>query len=174
MGEGTALVLVISPDAELRRQIAERIRSDRAVVVTSASLELAGPLLPQLSVGAVAEAAPPDDGDPPVPAAMTTSWPPELQIDRRRMQVLHAGVKVALTPHEYELLALMATDPDKVWRQDDLHLAVWRTQPVGDLGDLHAAVKRLRRKLRAASVPLRIQALRGFGYRLLTDAETAD
>jgi hypothetical protein len=154
MGGEPALVVVVSPDAELRREIASRVLSDRAVVIAAPSLELAGPLLPTLRHQAPR-------------AVPVRDLPAGLVVDDRQLQVSYAGVRCPLTPHEYDLLVLLLSDPDKVWKHQDLHLAVWHTEVVTNHGDLDATVKRLRRKLATSGIPLVIQAVRGFGYRVV-------
>jgi two-component system, OmpR family, response regulator MtrA len=52
-----------------------------------------------------------------------------------------------------------------VWTYQRLFQAVWGGSYLGDTSILHSAVKRLRRKLRAAG-GLSVQTVRGVGYRL--------
>ncbi|HEX5495357.1 MAG TPA: winged helix-turn-helix domain-containing protein [Mycobacteriales bacterium] len=89
-----------------------------------------------------------------------------LRIDHSRLEVTWRDVPLELTNLEREVLTCLADEPGRVWSYEQLHVAVWRTDFVGDRSSIHSAVKRLRRKLRDAGVDLRIQASRGIGFRL--------
>jgi DNA-binding response OmpR family regulator len=54
-----------------------------------------------------------------------------------------------------------------VWTYERLFAAVWGGAYLGDNAILHSAVKRLRRKLRAADGRVEIETVRGVGYRLV-------
>lgn len=90
----------------------------------------------------------------------------DLRIDRSRLEVCWRGVPLELTNLEREVLTCLAGDPDRVWSYEQLHVAVWHSDYVGDRSSVHSTVKRLRRKLRDAGVDLTIQATRGIGFRL--------
>jgi DNA-binding response OmpR family regulator len=75
------------------------------------------------------------------------------------------GRPVALTKRERELLACLAVEPGRVWTYQQLNGAAWDVGYL-DPGPVQAAVKRLRRRLRQADVPLRIDAVRGVGFQL--------
>jgi two-component system, OmpR family, response regulator MtrA len=119
---------------------------------------------------------------PDVGAALTTleriqaSWVDEstvsalpcgLVIDDRRQKVTWHGEELQLTTYEHRLLKIMATDPDRVWTHEHLHLAVWKTRFLVGASDLYSSVKRLRRKLESSGVSLRIESVRGVGFRLV-------
>ena len=84
-----------------------------------------------------------------------------LQIDLARRQVLRQGEEVALTGTEFELLALLAREPRKVFDRDQIlnrlrgHEAELHTRAVDIL------VSRLRRKLEPLDC---IKTLRNAGY----------
>ena len=90
----------------------------------------------------------------------------DLRIDRSRLEVCWQGVPLELTNLEREVLTCLADEPDRVWSYEQLHVAVWRSDYVGDRSSVHSTIKRLRRKLRDANVDLMIQATRGIGFRL--------
>lgn len=90
----------------------------------------------------------------------------DLRIDRSRLEVTWRGVSLQLTNLEREVLTCLADEPNRVWSYEQLHVAVWRTDYVGDRSSVHSAIKRLRRKLRSAGVELTIEATRGIGFRL--------
>jgi len=85
-----------------------------------------------------------------------------LEVDRRTRQVTVDGVAVALTPKEFDLLALLAEDPGAVVPRQRILEEVWDPhwyRPTKTL-DLHVAS--LRRKLGA---PGWIETVRGVGFR---------
>lgn len=90
----------------------------------------------------------------------------DLRIDRSRLEVRWRGMPLDLTNLEREVLTCLAGEPGRVWSYEQLHVAVWQNDYVGDRSSVHSAIKRLRRKLRNAGVDVAIQATRGIGFRL--------
>lgn len=89
-----------------------------------------------------------------------------LEVDRTRRRATWQDTPLLLTQLERELLACLAAGPDRVWTYRELYAAAWTGRYL-DPGPVHAAIKRLRRKLRQAGVPVRIEAVRGIGYELV-------
>ena len=89
----------------------------------------------------------------------------DLRLDLAHRSVVRAGLKVDLSPREFDLLRVLLTSPDKVFSRAELLLEVWGIDfdPGTNVVDVHVA--RLRRKIDSAGVPL-IQTVRGEGYRL--------
>jgi two-component system, OmpR family, KDP operon response regulator KdpE len=93
----------------------------------------------------------------------------ELEIDLERRLVLRAGEPVALTPHEFELLRVLAQHEGKLLTHRMLLREVWGPAYQDESHYLHVYVSQLRRKLE--SDPARPQYLRtepGAGYRLVS------
>ncbi|MGH9243588.1 MAG: winged helix-turn-helix domain-containing protein [Acidimicrobiales bacterium] len=90
----------------------------------------------------------------------------DLEIDRVHCRVRWRGVPLALTRRERDLLACLGAEPTKVWSYERLHAAAWDDRYL-DPASVHAAIKRLRRKLRDAGVKVRVESVRGVGYQLL-------
>lgn len=90
----------------------------------------------------------------------------DLEVDRVRCRVHWRGLPLALTKRERDLLACLAAEPGRVWTYQQLTDAAWDGAYL-DPGPVHAAVKRLRRRLRDTGVPVRIDAVRGVGYQLV-------
>ncbi|WSK52224.1 winged helix-turn-helix domain-containing protein [Micromonospora zamorensis] len=90
----------------------------------------------------------------------------DLTIDPLGHLVTWRGQPLALTRLERRLLTQLATAPLGVWTYERLFELVWGCAYLGDTSILHSAVKRLRRKLRAADDTLRVHTVRGIGYRL--------
>ena len=90
----------------------------------------------------------------------------ELEIDRERFEVRMKGRPVALTPREFELLALLAGAPGRVFGREDLLDAVWGRDGFVEPRTVDVHVARLRRKFLAARVPPPgVETVRGVGYR---------
>ncbi|WP_405540670.1 response regulator transcription factor [Streptomyces sp. NBC_00075] len=98
----------------------------------------------------------------PEPAPATPA-PGPLVVDRRTRQVWVGEVPVALTPKEFELLALLSEDPGAVYSRREILTRVWDTHYQGPTKTLDVHVATLRRKL---GDPAWIQTLRGVGFRL--------
>ena len=141
------LVLCVSRDPVRRRRLARRL-DDFAVVLICPDLETLRNLLRPAAT------------DTP---AITRG---ELVIDRRVPNVTWRGDEVPLTRLERELLARLAADAAEVWAYERLYREVWGGGYLGDTAVLHAAVKRLRRKLKDAGVTYTVETVRGVGYRL--------
>lgn len=98
--------------------------------------------------------------------------PGELVVGRLRFNFsryeVHAGDrKLELTPKEYELLKMLATNLGKVFTREQLLEKVWGYEYFGDTRTVDVHVRHLRAKLAddPASADL-IETVRGFGYRL--------
>jgi DNA-binding response OmpR family regulator len=89
--------------------------------------------------------------------------PGPLVVDRRTRQVWVGGEQVALTPKEFELLALLAEDAGAVYSRQEILGRVWDEHYDGPTKTLDVHVATLRRKL---GDPAWIQTLRGVGFRL--------
>ncbi len=85
-----------------------------------------------------------------------------LQVDLDRREVLRAGERVELTGTEFELLALLAREPRKVFNRDEI-LERLRGRAAEDLQTraVDILVSRLRRKLEPLDC---IRTLRNVGY----------
>jgi DNA-binding response OmpR family regulator len=91
-----------------------------------------------------------------------------IEIDFRRHEVRVDGVRIDLTPTEFKLLALLASDPGRAWPRRELMRHLWESEHVGDERAVDAHIVNLRRKVEAdASDPRRLATIRGVGYSLL-------
>jgi two-component system, OmpR family, KDP operon response regulator KdpE len=93
-----------------------------------------------------------------------------IVIDPAVRSVVVDGVTVDLTPREYELLKVMASQPGRLLTKGRLLRAVWGTAYTDEGHYLHVYVSRLRRKLSAADpsgvAASLIMAEPGIGYRI--------
>jgi len=90
----------------------------------------------------------------------------ELEIDRYRFEVRMKGRAVELTPKEFELLAVLAGTPGRVFGRDELLDVVWGRDGFVEPRTVDVHLARLRRKFILAKLPApRIDTVRGVGYR---------
>lgn len=91
----------------------------------------------------------------------------DLHIDPRRCEVTVHGRTVALTPKEFQILALMADAPGKVFTREDLIEAIWGKEYEGSAISIPTYVRRIREKIEDnPSSPVYLQTVWRFGYRL--------
>jgi two-component system response regulator MtrA len=91
---------------------------------------------------------------------------PGLIIDFGRHEVLRDGEVVALTPTEFNLLALLASRAGRVVSRSEMIQQVWGQGAELDARSVDAHVYRLRRKVEPAGEhPTYIHAVPGIGYR---------
>jgi len=88
-----------------------------------------------------------------------------LVVDRSAHRAVWGELLLPLTEQELQLLGALADPPRRAWSFDELLLRVWGTR-LGGRATVGAAVRRLRRKLDAAGATVRIEAVRGVGFRL--------
>jgi len=90
----------------------------------------------------------------------------DLEIDRYRFEVRMKGRPVDLTPKEFELLAILASAPGRVFGREDLLDAVWGRDGFVEPRTVDVHVARLRAKFTAAKLPAPgVETVRGVGYR---------
>jgi len=91
---------------------------------------------------------------------------PGIVIDPARRRVLCDGRSVSLTPQEFNLLYLLASNPGIVFSRRELLEKVWHQDVFVTARGVDALVKRLRRKIeRDPARPTRIVTMRGTGYK---------
>jgi two-component system response regulator RegX3 len=91
-----------------------------------------------------------------------------LRIDYTRHLVEVDGTRVKLTPSEFNLLGLLAEEPERVFTRAQIMDHLWQTPHVGDARACDVHISNLRRKIeRDPSHPARIITVREFGYKLM-------
>lgn len=91
----------------------------------------------------------------------------DLVVDRRRHEVSRSGAKVDLTPLEFQILELLASEPGRAWSRNDLLDRVWSTEYEGYQRNIDPHINRLRKKLEAdPKNPHYVLTVRGVGYKL--------
>lgn len=86
-----------------------------------------------------------------------------IEIDAYRHRVLIDGEQRRLTPSEFKLLSLLASEPGRVFSRREIMQHLWDSRYVGDQRACDIHISNLRRKLGAD----RIETVRGVGYRLV-------
>src|SRR3954454_12016659 len=95
----------------------------------------------------------------------------DVTIDLRRYLVLRAGREVHLTPTEFDLLRVLASETGKVLTHRQLLERVWGNYAAENSQQLRVYINYLRRRLEAdPSRPQLIVTEPGVGYRLKADA----
>jgi two-component system KDP operon response regulator KdpE len=91
-----------------------------------------------------------------------------IDYDRRR-RVLRGDEEIRLTPKEFELLAFMARNPDRVMTHRAILKAIWGPNAVDQPEHLWVAVAQLRKKIeRDPAAPRYLVSEPWVGYRLAT------
>lgn len=94
----------------------------------------------------------------------------ELDVNLERRCVAANGVDIHLTPTEWDLVKLFASNPDKVLTDRMIMHAVWGAAYQAQAHSLHVYVGRLRKKLEAPPGTRRhLLTETGVGYRFVTD-----
>lgn len=94
-----------------------------------------------------------------------------LMLDEARRHVLCSGQPLALTPTEYEVLRYLMLRQNQAISREELLTAVWGYAAVVETRATDDTVRRLRQKLGDAGV--RIEAVWGYGFRLVAEKETS-
>ena len=90
-----------------------------------------------------------------------------LEVDLERHEVRHGTAKVQLRPKEFDLLALFARHPGRVFQRSELLDLVWGYDFPGYTRTVDVHVQQVREKLAAAEIrDPSIQTVWGVGYRL--------
>lgn len=91
--------------------------------------------------------------------------PGDLLIEQAAHRVTRDGQEVALTPLEFDLLATLASEPDRVFSRDELLERVWGYSYKADARLVNVHVQRLRAKIeRDPENPRYVLTVRGIGY----------
>ena len=90
----------------------------------------------------------------------------DIQIDLLQYELIVRGEKVVLSNKEFQLLALMAKEPNRIWHAEQLYDHIWGYCSDGSPQTVKVHISNLRRKLELdPKNPKYIQTARGFGYR---------
>ncbi len=91
----------------------------------------------------------------------------DLEIDDGIKQVKMSNRTVKLSPKEYELLKLLASEPGRVFSHQEIIAEVWQNKPLVTASDVTKYIYLLRERLEEdPNNPKRVLTVRGFGYKL--------
>lgn len=91
---------------------------------------------------------------------------PNIEINKESRIVQINGERVELTPKEFDLLWLLASQPERVWTKEQLLFNIWETEFYEDAAVVTSLVRRLREKIEPDPVnPRFVKTVRGVGYR---------
>lgn len=91
----------------------------------------------------------------------------DLQIDPDAHTAILRGQPLDLSPREFDLLHALASQAGRVVATEDLLTQVWGAEFIGQPQVVYVHIRWLRRKIEDnPSRPLRLQTVRGVGYRL--------
>lgn len=89
----------------------------------------------------------------------------DMRIDRDNRSVFIAGREINLTAREFEVLELLALNPNKVYSRENLLGLVWGADYPGDVRTVDVHIRRLREKIEAnPSDPRYVYTKWGVGY----------
>ncbi len=90
----------------------------------------------------------------------------DLVVDRRTRRVSVRDTAVTLSAKEFDLLARLASEPQRVFTKEELLREVWGFRALGRTRTLESHASRLRRKLRVVEQDRFVVNVWGVGYRL--------
>ncbi len=155
IGDEPVVVVAIARSAQERARLAALV-DDHVQVLLASSYQEAVFLLSAADGDAQALAAPP-------PSEPTSG----LLVDSDGRFAHWGNRTVALSPLEHDLLCCLLEEVGRTWSYQALHRQVWGHDQQRGRCDVQSVVKRLRAKLRELDSPLRIDAVRGVGLRLV-------
>ncbi len=91
----------------------------------------------------------------------------QLLIDDRRKEVRISGRSAKLTPREYAVLKVLASEPQRVFADQEIIAQVWPENSLASADDVRKYIRFLRKKLEEDPTrPQVIVTIKGFGYKL--------
>ena len=91
-----------------------------------------------------------------------------LELDPYRHRLVVDGEARNVTPSEFKLLALLASEPERVFSRRELMQHLWDSDYIGDQRACDIHISNLRQKVeRDPAQPERIVTVRGVGYKLV-------
>ena len=89
----------------------------------------------------------------------------ELRLDTVSRRVIISGEEINLTAKEFDLLELLAFNPDRVYSREELLSIVWKSDFPGDVRTVDVHVRRLREKIeKKPGEPEYVHTKWGIGY----------
>ncbi len=90
----------------------------------------------------------------------------DLRIDKTARRVFVDGEEKMLTTKEFDLLAFLAQNPNRVFSKEELFRKIWEMESVGDIATVTVHIKKIREKVEENNQkPQYIETIWGVGYR---------
>lgn len=87
-------------------------------------------------------------------------------IDKNSRRVFVNDKEIILTTKEFDLLALLASNPNKVFTKEEIFDRIWGMESIGDITTVTVHIRKIREKIEAEpSNPKYIETIWGVGYR---------
>jgi DNA-binding response OmpR family regulator len=89
-----------------------------------------------------------------------------LKIDKTARRVYVNGEEKAFTTKEFDLLTFLASNPNRVFKKEELFSKIWDMESIGDIATVTVHIKKIREKIEFdTSKPQYIETIWGVGYR---------
>jgi len=150
------IIMLTAREAEVDRVVGLELGADDYVTKPFSTRELVARIKAILRRAPLAEAM---EDEAPVEAS-------GVRVDRVRHEVQVDGRTVDLPPKEFDLLAYLVEHAGRVLTRGQLIDEIWGSDYVGDTKTLDVHIRRLRTRIEDdPHEPIRIQTVRGVGYR---------
>jgi len=150
------IIMLTARDAEVDRVVGLELGADDYVTKPFSTRELVARIKAVLRRAPLQQVT---EGEAPVEAA-------GVRVDRVRHEVRVDGELVDLPPKEFDLLAYLVEHAGRVLTRGQLIDEIWGSDYVGDTKTLDVHIRRLRTRVeKEPETPVRIQTVRGVGYR---------
>ena len=89
-----------------------------------------------------------------------------IKIDKTARRVYVGGEEKVFTTKEFDLLTVLAENPNRVFSKDELFREIWDMESIGDIATVTVHIKKIREKIEDdTSNPQYIETIWGVGYR---------
>ncbi len=90
----------------------------------------------------------------------------DLKIDRTARRVYLGEEEKVFTTKEFDLLAFLMENPNKVYTKEELFREIWDMDSIGDIATVTVHIKKIREKIEESTAkPQYIETIWGVGYR---------
>lgn len=94
----------------------------------------------------------------------------DMEIDEERFTVKLPHGTIVLSAKEFQILMMMAQNPERVYRPEELFQSIWNTPSLGDARTVMVHISNLRRKIEPDPArPKYIVTIRGVGYKFMEE-----
>jgi two-component system response regulator RegX3 len=157
------IILLTAKDAEVDKVVGLEVGADDYVTKPFSVRELLGRVRAQLRRREL---------DLSAQTAATRIEAGPVTIDLARHVVTVRGDPISLTRSEFQVLRLLAAEPDRVFSRKEIMEELWQTEFFGDVRACDVHISNLRQKLeRDAQDPELVATVRGVGYKFVESAE---